>query len=81
MLDASDGQAVGRARYEGNGFGGDLLLPIQPFSQRHSLFAKLVRPRLFFDEAGWTEIPPLVLAEQLATHSGDVGAHLLSATR
>jgi LmbE family N-acetylglucosaminyl deacetylase len=81
MLDASDGAAVGRARYEGNGFGGDLFLPIHLFSQRHPLFAKLVRPRLFFDEAGWVEIPALALAEQLAADIGDVGARLLSATR
>lgn len=81
MLDVSDNREAGRARYEGNGFGGDLLLPIHLFSQRHSLFAKLVRLRLFFDEAGWTEIPPLALAEQLAAHTGNVGARLLSATR
>lgn len=59
MLDAATGRAGGTARYFGNGFRGKLFLPLDLFSETRPLFVKLARPRLFFDEAGWTEIPPL----------------------
>jgi LmbE family N-acetylglucosaminyl deacetylase len=81
MLDAATGRTAGTARYAGNGFAGDLLLPIDLFSQKNPLFVKLVRPRLFFDEAGWSEIPPVASAERLAIPTHDVGDRLLSATR
>ena len=67
MSDPATGRAAGTARYSGNSFRGKLFLPLDLFSETSPLFVKLVRPRLFFDEAGWSEIPPLSAAEQLAT--------------
>ena len=60
MLDAATGRpAGGAARYFGNGFRGKLFLPLNLFSETRPLFVKMVRPQLFFDESGWSEIPPL----------------------
>jgi len=78
MLDAATGRAAGTARYSGNSFRGELFLPLDLFSETSPLFIKLVRPRLFFDEAGWAEIPPLNLAEHLAgprTSNGIMRSH------
>jgi hypothetical protein len=78
MLDAATGRAAGTARYSGNSFRGKLFLPLDLFSEASPLFIKLVRPRLFFDEAGWAEIPPPKLAEHLArptTSNGTVSSH------
>src|SRR5215471_4201097 len=80
MFDAATGCTAGTARYVGNGLSGDILLPIDVFSQEHPLFVKLVHPRLFFDEAGWSEIPPLAPAKQVATPTQSFGGRLLSAT-
>jgi LmbE family N-acetylglucosaminyl deacetylase len=66
MLDAATGRAAGTAQYSGNSFRGKLFLPLDLFSETSPLFIKLVPPRLFFDEAGWAEIPPIKLAEHLA---------------
>jgi hypothetical protein len=71
LLDAATGHpAGGTARYFGNGFRGKLFIPLNLFSETRPLFMKLVRRRLFFDEAGWSEIPPLKPAEQLAGRAG-----------
>jgi len=78
MLDAATVRAAGTARYSGNSFRGELFLPLDLFSGTSPLFIKLVRPRLFFDEAGWAEIPPPKLAEHLAgpsTSNGIVRSH------
>jgi len=80
MLDAATGRAAGTARYSGNSFRCELFLPLDLFSETSPLFIKLVRPRLFFDEAGWAEIPPLNLAEHLAgprTSNGIMRSHSL----
>lgn len=77
MSDPATGCAAGTARYSGNSFRGNLFLPLDLFSETSPLFVKLVRPRLFFDEAGWAEIPPLRLAEQLAGPGGNVAGHVL----
>src|SRR5262249_7455389 len=58
-FDAATGHTTGPARYAGNGFSGQLFLSLNLFPPKHPLFLKLGRPRLFFDEAGWIEIPPL----------------------
>jgi LmbE family N-acetylglucosaminyl deacetylase len=80
MLDSVTGCAVDVARYSGNGFSGQLFLSLDLFSQRHPLFVKLVRRRLFFDEAGWIEIPPLTSAERLAAPGPNATGRVLSPT-
>jgi hypothetical protein len=82
MLDAATGRAAGgTARYFGNGFTGNLFVPLDLFSETRPLFVKLVRPRLFFDEAGWTEIPPLRPAEQLGAPGRNLAGRVLSTIR
>lgn len=58
MLDHSEGQQVGVARYHGMPLAGELTIPIDIFSSERALFIKLSRRSWFFDEAGWIEIPP-----------------------
>jgi LmbE family N-acetylglucosaminyl deacetylase len=78
MSNAATGRAAGgTARYFGNGFRGKLFLPLDLFSETRPVFVKLVRPRLFFDEAGWIEIPPLRPAEQLAALDRNVADRAL----
>ena len=55
-------------RYRGNLFGGEFEIPVGLFSSPRPLFVKLERRSLFFDEAGWLEIPPLVRAEESESH-------------
>ena len=81
MLDAATGCSVGAARYSGNAFSGQLFLSPDLFSQRHPLFVKLVHWRLFFDEAGWIEIPPLNPAEQLGAPGQKLAGRVLSTIR
>jgi LmbE family N-acetylglucosaminyl deacetylase len=82
MLDADTGRAAGvAARYFGNGFTGELFVPLDLFSETRPLFLKLVSPRLFFDEAGWTEIPPLRPAEQLGAPHRNLAGRVLSIIR
>jgi hypothetical protein len=52
MSDAAIGRAAGgTARYFDNGLKGKLFLPLDLFSETRPLYVKLLRPRLFFDEA------------------------------
>ncbi|MEP7015671.1 MAG: PIG-L family deacetylase [Verrucomicrobiota bacterium] len=46
--------------YRGDAFAGEFAIPIDLFSPAHALFVKLERRSLFFDEAGWVEVPPAV---------------------
>jgi LmbE family N-acetylglucosaminyl deacetylase len=57
MLDCATGRRIGLARYGGNGFSGELTVPLDKFSAEHPLFVKVERRRWFFDEAGWVEVP------------------------
>ncbi len=57
MFDYVTNQRLGLARYRGTAFAGELTIPIDIFSSAHALFVKLERRLLFFDEAGWLEIP------------------------
>jgi hypothetical protein len=76
--DAATGRAPGgTARYFDNGLRGKLFLPLDLFSETRPLYVKLLRPRLFFDEAGWTEIPLLRPAEQLAAPDRNVADRAL----
>jgi LmbE family N-acetylglucosaminyl deacetylase len=52
------------AHYRGNTFAGDFTIPVHLFSPAHSLFVKLERRSLFFDEAGWLEVSPTVPARE-----------------
>lgn len=54
------GQERIKARYQGNAFAGELTIPIDLFSPARALFVKLERRTLFFDEAGWLEVPAAV---------------------
>jgi len=76
-FDAATGHTAGPARYAGNGFSGQLFLSLNLFPQKHPLFLKLGRPRLFFDEAGWIEIPPLESNERLTASEQNSGGHSL----
>lgn len=60
MSVCSDGQSYTTAHYRGNTFAGEFIIPIDVFSPAHALFVKLERRSLFFDEAGWLEVPPAV---------------------
>jgi LmbE family N-acetylglucosaminyl deacetylase len=64
MSDCSDGQGYGAAHYRGNTFAGEFVIPIDIFSPVHALFVKLERRSLFFDEAGWLEVPSAVRVRQ-----------------
>lgn len=64
MSDCSDGQGYGAAHYRGNTFAGEFVIPIDIFSPVHALFVKLQRRSLFFDEAGWLEVPSAVHVRQ-----------------
>ena len=57
MVDLDDGAFFGWARYAGNAFAGEMVIPTGSFSPLDSLFVKLDRGSGFFDEAGWMEVP------------------------
>lgn len=57
-VDPRDGRALGVARLTGTPRGGELTLPRELLGGPGPLFAKIARRFGFFDEAGWTEIPP-----------------------
>ena len=72
--------AIGR--YHGNASEGEFVIPTGIFSSDHPLFLKLERRlRLrFFDEAGWSEIPP-VLAVQCAEQGNRLAEKLFVSSR
>ena len=57
MVDVANGEFLGWARYTGNAFAGDMIIPTESFSPSENLFVKLDRGSWFFDEAGWMEVP------------------------
>lgn len=57
MFDYATRRRFHVGRYCGDGFVGELTIPIDIFSPVHALFIKLTRHSWFFDEAGWLEIP------------------------
>jgi LmbE family N-acetylglucosaminyl deacetylase len=57
MLDCATNRSLGIARYYGHPFAGEFTLPLHLFSPIHDLFIKVDQRSLFFDEAGWIEIP------------------------
>jgi LmbE family N-acetylglucosaminyl deacetylase len=64
MSDCLGGQGHGAAHYCGNAFAGEFVIPIDVFFPAHALFVKLERRSLFFDEAGWLEVPSAVRVQQ-----------------
>jgi LmbE family N-acetylglucosaminyl deacetylase len=81
MSDCSDGQSYGGAHYRGNTFTGEFVIPIDIFSSVHALFVKLERRSLFFDEAGWLEIPGPVRSRQIDVGKGVRVGHAMLAIR
>jgi hypothetical protein len=81
MLDCSDGQSYGWAHYRGNTFTGEFVIPIDIFSPVHALFVKLERRSLFFDEAGWLEIPGPIRSRQIDVGKGVRVGHATLAIR
>lgn len=74
LFDYKSGLYLGSALCRGNRFSlVKITIPLDIFSIEHELFVKLDRRAIFFDEAGWLEIPPLTVA----THSN--AARLLEA--
>jgi hypothetical protein len=66
LFDYKSGLYLGSALCRGNRFSiVKITIPLDIFSIEHELFVKLDRRAIFFDEAGWLEIPPLTVA----THS------------
>jgi LmbE family N-acetylglucosaminyl deacetylase len=65
MSDCSSDQRCGIAHYRGNSFTGEFTIPLDPFSPVHALFVKLERRSLFFDEAGWLEMPAPIRSRQI----------------
>lgn len=55
-----------------------LTLPTAMFSAKHALFVKLDRRRIFFDEAGWLEVPPVADLCRTAAPIGEVEEPLLA---
>jgi LmbE family N-acetylglucosaminyl deacetylase len=55
------------ARYHGNAFAGEFTIPINIFSPAGKVFVKVERRSLFFDEAGWLEIPAIVHSRPAAS--------------
>jgi len=66
VTDLNSGGPAASANYRGNKFGGELEMPLSIFSTAHSLFFKIERRGLFFDQAGWIELK--------APSRSDVGA-------
>lgn len=69
MFDWVTEERLDAARYRGDAFAGELVVPIDAFSPNHSLFVKLERRGWFFDEAGWLELPAAVHSEPVATEA------------
>jgi LmbE family N-acetylglucosaminyl deacetylase len=69
MFDWVTDERLGAARYSGDAFAGELVVPIDVFSPNHSLFVKLERRGWFFDEAGWLELPAVVHSEPVAAEA------------
>jgi LmbE family N-acetylglucosaminyl deacetylase len=65
VRDCVSDRPIASGRYHGNGSAGEFMIPTGIFSSGHPLFLKLeLRLRLrFFDEAGWSEVPPVHAAE------------------
>jgi len=59
LVDSGSLDQIAAARYYGNGFVGELTIPLSSFSSASAVFVKLERRSWFFDEAGWLEIPPV----------------------
>ena len=53
-------------RYRGTPSSGEFTISIELFSSAQPLFVKLERRSLFFDEAGWIEVAPLVTRPERA---------------
>jgi LmbE family N-acetylglucosaminyl deacetylase len=65
VLDCSSGRRRLGGRYCGTAFAGEFAIPLDPYSADRPLFVKLERRSLFFDEAGWLEIPALIDSPQI----------------
>lgn len=70
MLDCASGQRRLVAHYRGDSFTGEFMIPLDLFSPVHAVFVKLERRSLFFDEAGWLEVPPPVRSRQMELRKG-----------
>jgi LmbE family N-acetylglucosaminyl deacetylase len=67
MSDCSTGRRLDSARYNGDAFAGELIIPLDRFSAEHPVFVKLERRSWFFDEAGWAEVPPTARLDRIFT--------------
>jgi hypothetical protein len=59
LIDGMSGEIAGVGRYQGDGYRGEILLPLHNFDPHRLLFVKLDRRVWFFDEAGWLSIAAL----------------------
>lgn len=81
MFDCRSGRRLALAGYRGNGFSGELTVPLETFSAEHPLFVKVERRRWFFDEAGWVEVPGAARLDKIGGQSGTIVAPSVSRTR
>jgi len=79
MFDWVSGERLEAARYRGDAFTGELMVPIDAFSPDHALFVKLERRGWFFDEAGWLELPPAMHSAAVVTEAFSAELLLLQA--
>jgi hypothetical protein len=80
ILDCSSERLYGEGKYCGKPSGGEFTFPVDVYSPEYPLFVKLERRSLFFDEAGWLEIPalirsPQVIAEQRQVEEAALAIH------
>ena len=57
IRDIASGMVVAEASYYGGRRHGDIVLPLSAFPPMHRVFVKLEQKFVFFDTAGWREIP------------------------
>jgi LmbE family N-acetylglucosaminyl deacetylase len=81
MFECSSGRRRAVGRYRGNAFTGEFAIPLDTCSSEQALFVKLERRSLFFDEAGWLEIPAPVRAPRITVEKGDPVKHVSLAGR
>jgi LmbE family N-acetylglucosaminyl deacetylase len=70
ISDCSLGERCAVAHYRGNSSNGEFVVPLDLFSPGHALFVKLERRSLFFDEAGWLELPAPVRSRKIELGKG-----------
>jgi len=69
MFDCVTQERLDAARYRGDVFAGEFVVPVGIFSPVYALFVKVERRGWFFDEAGWLELPAAVHPEPVAVEA------------